>query len=183
MRRKARRKRRLRQRNCPCVWPPPPTTSPLRHDEGRQLGQALLEVVLQGYRIEALDLTSPLSSAVGVASALGQTLATAANAAWDIAAGSSPLRREPPTARLAMTSAARSVMSRHERQWTWRFLRGPRARRRAPDLGGLSRPTAYLRWRRTGRGFARRRRFHVDEGLSPWFSPNRNRWFSTRWTR
>ncbi len=56
-------------------------------DEGRQLGQALLEVVLQGYRIEALDLASPLSSAVGVAGALGQTLTTAANAAWDIAAG------------------------------------------------------------------------------------------------
>ena len=56
-------------------------------DEGRQLGQQLLEVVLQGYRIEALDLASPMSAAVSVAGTLGQTLAAAANAAWDMAAG------------------------------------------------------------------------------------------------
>lgn len=56
-------------------------------DEGRQLGQALLEVVLQGYKVEALDLMTPMQAASGVAGNLASVLREAANAAWDIAAG------------------------------------------------------------------------------------------------
>jgi hypothetical protein len=137
-------------------------------DEGRQLGQQLLEVVLQGYRIEALDLASPMSAAVGVAGTLGQTLAAAANAAWDIAAGI--YAAAPGAANRALGDDERGSQ-REVADMSANGLgdfyasQGLAAARRASAVY-LAPPRASVGGAPGGGGGA-----SVDQGLSPWFDP------------
>jgi hypothetical protein len=66
-------------------------------DEGRSLGQSLLDVVLQGMQFAALDLASPIAAAASSAAVLARNMSISVTAASALLAAGGPSGNEPVT--------------------------------------------------------------------------------------